>query len=189
MLTISLLHQIANDLLHSSSCTSRENSFEERFKYDIISSSLLSSSLAAPTSATRRSFTPEIPGKLDDGGGGSADDEHFPAVGQADGRFPDSTSNPNLSGQEVPIALLSIAVVFLSAGFYFMAIIFLAAGIYSKHVMQVDQNTQNSTSQVSCATALVLCRLSFPIDTSCIERAHFHWKCLGLRCQRGDYAH
>ncbi|TBU24410.1 hypothetical protein BD311DRAFT_671865 [Dichomitus squalens] len=151
MLTLISLLQTVNDLLQTSSCTSRENSFEERFKYDVISSSLLSSSLAAPASAIHRTFAfaPEFPGKLDDGGGGT-EDGTSPSDSKAHDRSLDSTSGDlNLSGhgQELPIALLSIAIFFLSAGSYVFAAVFLAAGFYARHVVQADQNTHSSTAQ------------------------------------------
>ena len=149
-LTLRMLLQIANDLLQSSSCSSRENGFEERFKYDIISSSLLSSSLAAPTTTHRPPLTPEIPGKLDDGGGLTGD-PHSPSDSPPDSIPSDSPmlSNSNVSGPEFPIALLSIAAVFLSAGYSFLAIVSFAAAIYVKYVVQADHSTADSMSQVS----------------------------------------
>ncbi|KAI1791920.1 hypothetical protein LXA43DRAFT_1094255 [Ganoderma leucocontextum] len=140
--------QIANDLLQSSSCSSRENGFEERFKYDIISSSLLSSSLAAPTTTHRPSLTPEIPGKLDGGGGEGAGDEHSPLESKSDFRLP-PTSNSNLSGPELPIALLSIGVVFLSTSFTFLAVVFFAAAIYARYVAQADHNAHALNELIS----------------------------------------
>ena len=150
-LTLSFLLQIASDLLQSSSCSSRDNTFEERFKYDIISSSLLSSSLAAPTITPRPSLTPDIPGKLD-GGGGSMGDPHSPSDSNPDFQSPDptTTSNSNPSGPELSIALLSIAVVFLSAGFVLLAVVFVASAIYVRYVGQADRSTSDSLSQVSC---------------------------------------
>ncbi|KAM5541422.1 hypothetical protein V8D89_004976 [Ganoderma adspersum] len=140
--------QILNDLLQSSSCSSRDNSFEERFKYDIISSSLLSSSLAAPTITPRPSLTPEIPGKLD-GVGGLVGDTHSPSDSNTDFPSPDSTTppNPNPSGPESPIALLSIAVLCFSTGFNLLAVVFIAAAIYVRYVVQADHSTSDSLSQ------------------------------------------
>lgn len=150
ILTLRTLLQIANDLLQSSSCSSRENGFEERFKYDIISSSLLSSSLAAPTTTHRPSLMPEIPGKLDDGGG-STRDPHSSSGSAPDSISPDSptSSASNAAGLEFPIALLSIAAAFLSAGFSFLAIVSLGAAIYVRYVVQADHSTPDSMSQVS----------------------------------------
>ena len=139
-----VLLQILNDLLQSSSRSSHENNFAERFKYDVISSSLLSSSLAAPTSAVRRTFAPDIPGKLDDGGG---DEE--PSSASSDSRFPQSSSNP--LGSQLPVALASLAVVILSTGYLFIAMIPLSAAIYVRYVMQADADKANSTTQVSRA--------------------------------------
>ncbi|KAI0691792.1 hypothetical protein C8T65DRAFT_670380 [Cerioporus squamosus] len=135
--------QIAHELLQSSSCSSQENSFAERFKYDVISSSLLSSSLAAPTSAVRRTFTPDIPGKLDDGGG---DEESSSAVSRSDARFPEpAVSNP--FGSQLPVALVSLAVVLLSIGYFFLAMIPLFAAIYVRYVVQPDADKATSTTQ------------------------------------------
>ncbi|KAI0730501.1 hypothetical protein C8Q76DRAFT_792656 [Earliella scabrosa] len=139
--------QIANELLQSSSCTSHENTFAERFKYDVISSSLLSSSLAAaPTSAIRRSFTPELPGKLDDGAGAS-DDGHISSSSRPDNRFPEVTSSPNALAPQIPVALLSLAVIVLSTGSFFIALIPLGAAIYVRYVVNADAEKHNSTAQ------------------------------------------
>ncbi|KAI0690876.1 hypothetical protein C8T65DRAFT_671113 [Cerioporus squamosus] len=134
--------QIVNELLQSSSCSSQENSFAERFKYDVISSSLLSSSLAAPTSAVRRTFTPDIPGKLDDG---STEGEPSFAGSNSDARFPDPVSNP--FGSQLPVALVSLAVVLLSIGYFFLAMIPLFAAIYVRYVVQPDAEKATSTTQ------------------------------------------
>ena len=44
--------------------SSQTSSFIERFKYDVISSSLLSSSISAPHPIGQRSTSPAIPGRL-----------------------------------------------------------------------------------------------------------------------------
>ncbi|KAI0737361.1 hypothetical protein C8Q80DRAFT_1213914 [Daedaleopsis nitida] len=140
--------QIARDLLQSSTCTSHENSFEERFKYDVISSSLLSSSLAAaPTSTVRRSITPELPGKLDDGGGTVTDEDSSTTGARIGGRFPDHSSNPNTLEFQVPVALFSVAVVVLSTGYTFLAMIPLFAAIYARYVLYADMEKNDSTAQ------------------------------------------
>ncbi|RDX51367.1 hypothetical protein OH76DRAFT_1454933 [Lentinus brumalis] len=134
--------QVANELLQSSSSSAHENSFAERFKYDVISSSLLSSSLAAPTSAVRRTFSPDIPGKLDDRGG---DEEPLSAVSSSDSPFPEPMSTP--FGSQLPVVLVSLAVVMLSIGCFFLAMIPLFAAIYVKYVVQPEADKANSTSQ------------------------------------------
>ncbi len=77
-------------------------------------------------------------------------DDHLPSDSNSDVLPRDSTtSNSNLSGSESSVALLSIAVVFLAAGFNLLAVVFIAAAIYVRYVVQADYSTSDSLSQVS----------------------------------------
>ncbi|KAI0765627.1 hypothetical protein BD413DRAFT_482153, partial [Trametes elegans] len=134
-----------NDLLSSSSSNSSESTFAERFKYDVISSSLLASSLAAPAGVARRAFSPELPGKLDDGGGGGENDPP-----SAEKSTPAATTelalNPNSLGQ-LPYVFLSLGVLALSASYYLLAILSLCTAAYVRYVVNTDSDKSDTTKQ------------------------------------------
>ncbi|KAH9893577.1 hypothetical protein C8Q73DRAFT_666252 [Cubamyces lactineus] len=142
--------QLLHDLLQSSSNSSQESNFAERFKYDVISSSLLANSLAAPpTSAVRRTFSPDIPGKLDDRGGGRKD-EHSSAETKTDSPYPpnaDPNSTLESLGLQVPFALVSVAVLALSGGYHFLSLVLFSAAAYVKYVVHSDSEKSDTTKQ------------------------------------------
>ncbi|KAL1940873.1 hypothetical protein VTO73DRAFT_7914 [Trametes versicolor] len=142
--------QFVNDLLQSSTSNSTEGNFAERFKYDVISSSLLASTLAAvPTSAVRQTFSPDIPGKLDDSGGGDKP-ESFPADAKTESSYPpnaDSTSAPDSLGLQLPYVLASLAALALSTNYVFLAILFLCAAAYVRYVVNTDIEKSDTTKQ------------------------------------------
>ncbi|EED78953.1 predicted protein [Postia placenta Mad-698-R] len=108
---------------------SPESTFAERFKYDVISSSLLSTSIAAPLSATRRSFSPELPGRLDQESNASQSsslEQNEPTV------IPSSLTEFNWL-----IVSVSIAAVALFYEFYFVAIFLIGGATYSWHAEKV----------------------------------------------------
>ncbi|KZT68657.1 hypothetical protein DAEQUDRAFT_670985 [Daedalea quercina L-15889] len=108
-----------------------ENAFAERFKYDVISSSLLSSTVSA-TPTIRRTFAPELPGKLDDASDGASSDD-------------DKSSSP-LSEFQVPIALICIAAIVLAAEYYFLAIFLMLASTYSWHAVKASSERAATTA-------------------------------------------
>ncbi|KAL6301724.1 hypothetical protein BKA93DRAFT_450288 [Sparassis latifolia] len=115
-----------------SSRSSQEQTFAERFKYDVISSSLLSSSIAAPPSATRRTFSPELPGRLQD----TSDEDPSPTTAaRLDQWLPTRMANaharPEFSEIQWPILILSLSVAALSAEYYFIAIFLFAWAAYA----------------------------------------------------------
>ena len=133
--------------MHSPTNASQQNSFAERFKYDIISSSLLSSTLAAslvaPTNETRRTVSPEPAGKL------SATGDHHPSDASVSHlkSLTDNASNPDLN-LSVPIVLLSISAIILSTGHYLLALLS-AAAIYAKFFVFPHVEEDGSMTQVS----------------------------------------
>ncbi|KAH9939092.1 uncharacterized protein BXZ73DRAFT_44256 [Epithele typhae] len=144
--------EIARELLHPSDSSSQENTFAERFKYDVISSSLLSSSLAAslasPVSA-RRANTPEIPGRLSEegtSGGGGEQPVPTPAVA-----LPDIPSLPAFSGPQLAVTLLSVSVLVFSIGFYFLAFVVLLAALYAWCAVHTDPDKCNYTTETANA--------------------------------------
>ncbi|CAL1713977.1 unnamed protein product [Somion occarium] len=105
-----------NTLLSCSTFSSHENAFAERFKYDVISSSLLSASIAAaPSSATRRSFTPDIPGRL------SYTDISDHSRNSSITESSKQTSS-DLSSYSWSSGIASMAVLALSVEYYFLAL-------------------------------------------------------------------
>ena len=135
------------ELLPSSSHASNQNPFAERFKYDVISSSLLSSSLAASVSAPitppRRLVTPELPGRLHE-----ADGDDPPTSGTGSGRHsPEDASESTSLPPQLPVVLLSIAVAVLSIGHYLLAFPLVAAAIYVRYVVHAAEKS-NYTTQV-----------------------------------------
>ncbi|KIP01829.1 hypothetical protein PHLGIDRAFT_131086 [Phlebiopsis gigantea 11061_1 CR5-6] len=104
---------------------SSSNSFPERFKYDVISSSLLSTSLAATPLPGRRSFAPEIPGRL------ASSRDHSRASSTSDDYGENQQLNPSELGlTRETIAIISVAVVVLAAGFEFLGLLLLAGALY-----------------------------------------------------------
>lgn len=128
-----LILKFLSTFLSSSKFPSIENAFAERFKYDVISSSLLSTTIASsqptPLLPKRLSLTPQIPGDLFD---------HFPDDPPAGDATPippgghpsQSQSTPESPGMTWPVSILSIAVLSLSAEYYFLALFLFAVSAY-----------------------------------------------------------
>ncbi|OJT13494.1 hypothetical protein TRAPUB_9959 [Trametes pubescens] len=142
--------QFVNNLLQSSTSNSTEDNFAERFKYDVISSSLLASTLAAvPSSAVRQTFSPDIPGKLDDSGGGDKP-ESTPADVKTESSYPlnaDSITAPDSLGIQSPYVLASLAALALSTNHVFLAILLLCAAAYVRYVVNTDSEKSDTTKQ------------------------------------------
>lgn len=127
---------------------SSENAFAERFKYDLISSSLLSSAIA-PTPTIRRTFGADLPGKLDD-----ASD-----AGSSDGDKSQTLTSPSpLSEFQVPVPLVAVAAVALAAEYYFVAIFLMLAATYSWHSSKASAEKATTTASVRPASS------TFPWD-------------------------
>ena len=148
---------------------SSESAFAERFKYDVISSSLLSSAIAA-TPTTRRTFGSDLPGKLDDAGDGSSSDEDQPHT---------ATPLSPLSEFQVPIALVAVAAVALAAEYYFVAMFLMLAATYSWHSVKASAERATTTENVRLVLAdiasdvfIVACRL-WRLSISSSEQAMF----------------
>ncbi|EGN96896.1 hypothetical protein SERLA73DRAFT_161860 [Serpula lacrymans var. lacrymans S7.3] len=116
--------------------------FAERFKYDVISSTLLSPSLSTSPHPHRRSLSPSIPGKL-----GSSHSRNTSSTDSSMAfRLPDQEldqSSASLTADnETPLWPLTLTVTFavaaLSAKFYFLAILSLATTSYYVYVHNLD---------------------------------------------------
>ncbi|KAI0364683.1 hypothetical protein BV20DRAFT_1116256 [Pilatotrama ljubarskyi] len=142
--------QLVNSLIQSASSHSPENDFAERFKYDVISSSLLASSLAAaPSSAVRRTFSPEIPGKLD-GGGGFGEDNSASVDTKSDDVCTlqaDFASPLDPLAPQLPYALVSLAVLALSTSYSFLAVLLLCGAAYIRYVLNTGGEKSDTAKQ------------------------------------------
>ncbi|PSS03321.1 hypothetical protein PHLCEN_2v3995 [Hermanssonia centrifuga] len=132
---------ISSSLFSPSNFKRPTTSFAERFKYDVISSSLLSTSLTATPHPSRRSFSPELPGLLDTGphsrtSSTTAVEESHPSPHGS----PISASDPGAIPQAV--AIVSIAVLALAIGYEFLAMLLLAVALYVARAVSPtsDQN-------------------------------------------------
>ncbi|OBZ73867.1 hypothetical protein A0H81_06451 [Grifola frondosa] len=143
--------QLVNSLLPPSTYQSPGSTFAERFKYDVISSSLLSTSIsAAPSVATRRTFTPELPGKLDDsrgssdGGGEDTSDEPCH-------RFPAGHNDISSSFLGLPwhAIVASVAMIVVSAGYYFLCLLLSGIAIYMYCNSVAESDKADAMDQVS----------------------------------------
>ena len=158
---------------------SSENAFAERFKYDVISSSLLSSAIAA-TPTTRRTFGSDVPGKLDDSSDEGSSDEDNSQI---------ATSSP-LSEFQVPIALVAAAAIALAAEYYFVAIFLMLAATYSWHSVKAGAERATTTASVRPASAFILLvRSLLRADSGGSQPAYPSGQCLGLRCARSHLHH
>ena len=157
---------------------SPENAFAERFKYDVISSSLLSSAIAA-TPTTRRTFGSDLPGKLDDASDStSSDGDKSPAA---------TSSLPEF---QVPAALVAVAAIALAAEYYFVAIFLMLAATYSWHSVKACAERATTTASVRAAFVFVLWEDSqLHVDLGRRQSAHPSRQCLGLRCARSHLYH
>ncbi|KAL4244650.1 hypothetical protein ABKN59_010098 [Abortiporus biennis] len=129
--------ELANSLLASSRLSTAENAFAERFKYDVISSSLLSSTLSpqSPNPIATRVFTFDVPGRLKPEG----KDENNP--------IPDiPEKDPSgVASIHWPAAILSVALAALSSEYYFMAIMLLGLAAYVARATQSYASRTNDT--------------------------------------------
>ncbi|KAH9832502.1 uncharacterized protein C8Q71DRAFT_776718 [Rhodofomes roseus] len=114
---------------------SSEHAFAERFKYDVISSSLLSTTISA-TPTVRRTFTLEVPDKLND-----ASD-----IASSDGDKSGTVDPSPLSELQVPIAMVCFAAVALAAEYYFVAIFLMLASTYSWHSVKANSEEVKTTA-------------------------------------------
>ncbi|PCH36444.1 hypothetical protein WOLCODRAFT_140424 [Wolfiporia cocos MD-104 SS10] len=130
---------LVNALLPSS--PSPETAFAERFKYDVISSSLLSTSLAAPVSSTRRSFSSNLP---DEPVAGKPEHDDDPLLRTADDYgFRVSSAFAELHW---PVVMVSVAVVALAVELYFVAIFLFGGATYIWHASKVDRGKASAMS-------------------------------------------
>ncbi|KAH7910063.1 hypothetical protein BJ138DRAFT_1173373 [Hygrophoropsis aurantiaca] len=145
LLTIFGAIELVVQLFASDRMAKRTLAFAERFKYGVISSTLLSPGFPSTPlpHPGRRSFSPSIPGKLASG--------HSRNTSVADSTVTDNTLTldltiPPASESDTPVWPLTLsctlAVAALSARFYFVCIMLVAGTIYYVYVHKIDIHTK-----------------------------------------------
>ncbi|KIK93148.1 hypothetical protein PAXRUDRAFT_829253 [Paxillus rubicundulus Ve08.2h10] len=128
--------ELLSSLFSPDSMSRRTLAFAERFKYGVISSSLLSPPSTTPPipHPHRRAFSPSFPGKL------ASNHSRNPSA--AESTLTDNVSLSIPCEPEVPfwpITLsFTVVVAALSARFYFSAFLLLAGTLYYMHVHKLD---------------------------------------------------
>ncbi|KAF8141381.1 hypothetical protein EV363DRAFT_1307936 [Boletus edulis] len=118
----------------------RTQAFAERFKYGVISSSLLSPAFSTTPIAEshRRTLSPSLPGKLYN--------SHSRTPSAAESVMTDNLSLSMPPEPETPLwpftLSFTVAVVAFSARFYFCALLLLAAALYYMHVHRLDGHSK-----------------------------------------------
>ena len=108
-----------------------KNSFAERFKYDVISSSLLSASLAATPGVGRRSANQDDSSSLEAASdAGERSQRPSSSAAETEDELNAQTSDVDMEELKGPVAVLSIGVVALAAGYEFLAYLLFAAALY-----------------------------------------------------------
>lgn len=138
-LSLRCLHnvlQALSSLFPSDRMSLRTRAFAERFKYGVISSSLLSPALPATpmVESHRRGVSQSLPGRLSNG--------HSRTPSAAESTITDNLSLSMPPEPETPIWPLTlaftVAIAALSARFYFFALLLLAATLYYMHLHRRD---------------------------------------------------
>lgn len=151
------LHKSSFALLSTSKTSRPRISFAERFKYDVISSSLLSASLAAAPLTGTKPLTPDISGRLDiHGGDGEHSRTSSTTVVQPDDDYPSSSPRQSEPSSETQfgdlrgsVGVVSVAVVALAAGYEFLAYLLLAIALYSARAGKLDPEKADAAELVS----------------------------------------
>ncbi|KAG0691856.1 hypothetical protein DFH29DRAFT_644949 [Suillus ampliporus] len=128
--------QFLSSLFTSERISKRTRAFAERFKYGVISSSLLSPGFAITPvpHPHRRSFSPSIPGRLPS--------NHSRSTSVAESTATDQISLTIPAEPEIhvwPITLsITLAVAALSARFYSLFVLLLVGTLYYMHIHRLD---------------------------------------------------
>ncbi|KAG2143810.1 uncharacterized protein EDB93DRAFT_1228665 [Suillus bovinus] len=132
--------QFLSSLFTSDRISKRTRAFAERFKYGVITSSLLSPGFATTPvpHPHRRSFSPQIPGRLSSNHSRNTSGAESTATEQI------SLTVPAEPAPHVwPITLsITLAVAALSAQFYAFFVLLLVSTLYYMHVHQLDLHSK-----------------------------------------------
>ncbi|KAG1874458.1 hypothetical protein F4604DRAFT_1764858 [Suillus subluteus] len=132
--------QFLSSLFTSDRVSKRTQAFAERFKYGVITSSLLSPGFATTPvpHPHRRSFSPQIPGRLASNHSRSTSGAESTATGQISLTIP-AEPEPHVW----PVTLsITLAVAALSARFYTLFVLLLVSTLYYMHVHRLDLHSK-----------------------------------------------
>lgn len=132
--------QFLSSLFTSDRVSKRTQAFAERFKYGVITSSLLSPGFATNPvpHPHRRSFSPQIPGRLPSNHSRSTSGAESTATDQISLTIP-AEPEPHVW----PVTLsITLAVAALSARFYALFVLLLISTLYYMHVHRLDLHSK-----------------------------------------------
>jgi len=129
-----------SSLFTSDRVSKRTQAFAERFKYGVITSSLLSPGFATTPvpHPHRRSFSPHIPGRLASNHSRSTSGGESTATGQISLTIP---AEPESHVWPVTLSI-TLAVAALSARFYALFVLLLVSTLYYMHVHRLDLHSK-----------------------------------------------
>ncbi|KAG2364679.1 hypothetical protein BDR07DRAFT_1401108 [Suillus spraguei] len=132
--------QFLSSLFTSDRVHKRTQAFAERFKYGVITSSLLSPGFAStPVPHThRRSFSPQFPGRLSSNHSRNTSGAESIATGQISLTIP---AEPEPPVWPITFSII-LAVAALSARFYTLFVLLLVSALYYMHVHRLDLHSK-----------------------------------------------
>lgn len=148
--------QALSDSIPASRFSHPSNSFAERFKYDVISSSLLSNSLAATPQPGRRAFAPGFASPSDTSSGEHSRSSSTSVEPNSD-IFVQKKSPLNFEPGDVRVivAIISAAVLAFAAGYELLAMLLLALSLYTACASMPVTEGVNNTALVSHLECIV----------------------------------
>lgn len=158
----------------------RTQAFSERFKYGVISSTLLSPAFASTPvpHLHRRSFSPSIPGKL----GG-----HSRTTSLAESSIATDTLSLTIPAEPEtplwPVTLsFSFSIAALSARFYSLSLLSLAGTLYYMHVHRFDLHTKPDVMTPVCVSwhATVIPTYSRISVIGSLAKFNIRWSSMGF---------
>ncbi len=145
------LSQILGNLFFPSTSPNTTTAFAERFKYDVISSSLLSTSLAASPQPGRRSFISELPGQLRSTSAGDHSRTSSASVDPNDNDYFSQKhyGHANDTGDlRAVVAIISAAVLAFSAGYETLSMLLVAISLFVARAAKPEVHGSNAPAQV-----------------------------------------
>ncbi|KAI0339726.1 hypothetical protein BDW22DRAFT_583207 [Trametopsis cervina] len=137
-----------HNLLSASSPSGPSDAFAERFKYDVISSSLLSTSLASSPQPGRRSFVSELPDRLNPIPGDHSRTSSS-SIGHSDDVFAprDASGLSHEPGDlRLVVAIISAAVLAFAAGFEMLSMLLVALALYVTSAVKPEVEKSNAAT-------------------------------------------
>lgn len=143
--------QIFGNLLLPPASTNTTTAFAERFKYDVISSSLLSTSLAASPQPGRRSFISELPGQLRSTSAGDHSRTSSASVDPNDNDYFSQKHYGHANDSRdlrAVVAIISAAVLAFSAGYEMLSMLLVAISLFVARAAKPEVHESNAPAQV-----------------------------------------